>query len=189
MSIEIAYLSAPMLGETANGDAVLVRRDDANRVLFAVIDGLGHGPVAAEASAAAVATLKAASLGLSVLEMMENLHEELRPTRGAAATLCIVRGRFLEACAVGNVQLSSASSCVPLVLSAGVLGHRVPKFRVCDAELKPGTRLALASDGITSRFRLDEFARMRPGDACKAILTRHRRKEDDATILIADTDG
>jgi phosphoserine phosphatase RsbX len=120
---------------------------------------------------------------------MHELHEGLRHTRGAAATVCVIRGNDLEACAVGNVQLSCAPSSVPLVLSPGVLGHRVPKFRVCSCHLKPRTRLALATDGISTRFRLDEFERMNPTDACKVILMRHRKVEDDATILIADMDG
>jgi negative regulator of sigma-B (phosphoserine phosphatase) len=189
MNVEVAHLSSPMPGEQANGDAVVVRRDGDERLLIAVIDGLGHGPVAAEASLAAVAVLERASFALPVLETMQMVHEGLRHTRGAVATICIFHGRRIEACAVGNVQVSSTTTSVPLVLSPGVLGHRVPKFRVCSCDLKPGTRLALASDGISTRFRLDEFERMPPAGACKAIFTRHRRLEDDATILIADMDG
>ena len=143
-------------GVSANGDAVYVRHDNGN-LLFAVIDGLGHGPVAAEASQAAVVKLEAASLERPVLATMHELHQGLRHTRGAAATLCVIRGKELEACAVGNVQLSCVPSSVPLVLSPGVLGHHVPKFRVCNCHLKPGTRLALATDGISSRFRLEPF--------------------------------
>jgi negative regulator of sigma-B (phosphoserine phosphatase) len=178
-----------MPGQSANGDAVVVRRDDEDRVLIAVIDGLGHGPVAAEASGAAVAQLEKTSLAIPVLETMQMLHDGLSATRGAAATLCIFRGRHIEVCAVGNVGLSCLGATVPIVLSPGVLGHRVPKFRVCGSELRPGARLALASDGISTRFRLAEFERMRPMDACKAILARHRKTEDDATILIADVEG
>jgi negative regulator of sigma-B (phosphoserine phosphatase) len=176
----------PKLGERVNGDAVLVRPDAQGRLLLAVVDGLGHGPVAGEASRAAVARLQTAALEQSVLELMQALHEELRGTRGAAATICIVRGRKVEACAVGNVQLSSAKANVPLVLSSGVLGQRVPKFRVCEGELKDGARLALFSDGISTRFRLEDLSHLSPNDACKLTIDRHRKNEDDATILIAD---
>jgi negative regulator of sigma-B (phosphoserine phosphatase) len=177
-----------MPGEDANGDAVFIRREKDN-VLFAVIDGLGHGRIAAQASRAAITKLEAVSFDRPILATMHELHDGLRQTRGAAATVCLLRGNDLEACAVGNVQLSCAPSSVPLVLSPGVLGHHVHKFRVCSCYLKPRTRLALASDGISTRFRLDEFAAMKPADACKAILMRHRKIEDDATILIADMDG
>jgi negative regulator of sigma-B (phosphoserine phosphatase) len=189
VSVQVAHLSAPKPGEQANGDAVVVRHDDEGRVLLAVFDGLGHGPVAAEASQAAALRLESWSLANTVLETMHQLHEDLRKTRGAAATVCILRGHALEACAVGNVQLSCTKSSVPLVLSPGILGQRVPKFRVCTCHLKPSTRLALLTDGISTRFRLEEFERLPPNDACKAIFKRHRKLEDDATILIADMDG
>jgi negative regulator of sigma-B (phosphoserine phosphatase) len=188
MTVVTAHISVPKPGEIANGDAVLVRSDPDGITLLAVIDGLGHGPVAAEASAAALQELAVAPLALPVIDLMERVHERLRSTRGAVGTICVVRGRTLEACAVGNVQLACLKTTVPLILSAGVLGHRIPRLRACSCELKRQTRIALASDGIQSRFRLDDFAQFSPEDACKAILTHHRRIDDDATVLIADMD-
>lgn len=186
---QVAHITLAKPGERVNGDAVFVRRDGADRLVLAVIDGLGHGPIAAEASQAAVACLASAGLERSVLELMQMMHAELRGTRGAAATVCVIRGAKLETCAVGNVQLSSSATMVPLVLSSGVLGQRVAKFRVCEAELKSGTRLALFSDGISSRLRLEEMRRLVPEQACKQVIEQHRKLEDDATILIADMDG
>jgi negative regulator of sigma-B (phosphoserine phosphatase) len=185
----IAHISLPKIGERVNGDAIAICNGPDDRMLLAVIDGLGHGPIAAEASNAAVTLLKAASLDQPVLTLMQSVHAALRGTRGAAATLCLLHGRKIEVCAVGNVQLTSTVSSVPLVLSAGVLGMRVPKFRVCQTELKKGTRLALYSDGISTRFRAEETQALSPEAACKQIIERHRKKEDDATILIADLDG
>lgn len=185
----IAHITLPKLGERQNGDAVVVSHGPDNRLLLAVIDGLGHGPIAAEASNAAVAMLKAASLEQPVLTLMQGVHNALRGTRGAAATLCLFKGHKLQICAVGNVQLSSTNSSIPLVLSPGVLGMRVPRYRVCDAEISKGTRLALYSDGISSRFRAEETRQLKPEEACKLTIERFRKNEDDATILIADLDG
>jgi negative regulator of sigma-B (phosphoserine phosphatase) len=182
----IAHVSIPKLGEYVNGDAVLVRTDEANLLLFAVIDGLGHGPAAAEASQAAIACLSNVKLNEPLLVHMQTVHAHLRGTRGAAGTICILRGEGLEACAVGNVQLSATSADVPLVLSAGVLGLRVAKFRVCEARLEPGARIALFSDGISSKFRLADSRRLAPKQACDLTIERYRKKEDDSTILIAD---
>jgi negative regulator of sigma-B (phosphoserine phosphatase) len=184
-----AHISVPKIGERVNGDAIAICNGPDDRLLLAVIDGLGHGPIAAEASSAAVAALKLATLDQPVLALMQAVHTALRGTRGAAATICLLHGRKLQVCAVGNVMLTSTVSNVPLVLSAGVLGMRVPKFRVCETELKKGTRLALYSDGISTRFRADETQSLSPQDACKQIFERYRKNEDDATILIADLDG
>lgn len=183
----VAHISLPKVGERVNGDAIVICNGPNDRMLIGVIDGLGHGPIAAEASNAAVALLKTAKLDQPMLTLMQSVHAALKGTRGAAATLCLLHGRRLEACAVGNVQMSCSTS-VPFVLSAGVLGMRVPKFRVCEAELKKGARIALYSDGISSRFRAEETSQLTPEAACKQTIERYRKNEDDATILIADLD-
>lgn len=189
MTAAIAHISLPKVGERVNGDAIVVCNGPDDRMLIGVIDGLGHGPIAAEASAAAVALLKTASLEQPMLTLIQSVHAALKGTRGAAATLCLLHGRKLQVCAVGNVQLTCNNTSVPLVLSAGVLGMRVPRFRVCEADLKPKARLALYSDGISSRFRTEEVQHLGAVAACKQIIERHRKNEDDATIMIADLDG
>jgi phosphoserine phosphatase RsbX len=186
MNFETAHLTFPKVGERANGDAVLVRRDTRERTLLAVIDGLGHGPGAAEASARAVKELEAGSLGSSVLELMTAVHQALRGTRGAVGTICLIDGDRLEACAVGNVQLMCASCYVPLVLSPGILGQSVAKFRIASAQLALGARLALLSDGLSLRFKLDEMRQLAPREVCKSIVERFRRYDDDATVLVAE---
>src|SRR5215203_4819804 len=90
MNVNLAHLSLPKPGERKNGDAVLVRRDEGGGVLLAVIDGLGHGPLAAEASQAAVDLLQAQPFQTSLLDTMQALHARLRDTRGAVATLCVI---------------------------------------------------------------------------------------------------
>jgi negative regulator of sigma-B (phosphoserine phosphatase) len=175
-----------MPGEIQNGDAVLVRQSVVGDTMLAIIDGLGHGPDAARASKAAVDLLSLLPFETSVLDAMQELHRELRGTRGAAGTLCIVKDFKLEICAVGNVALMCTNCAVPLVLSAGVLGHQVSKFRIGACQLTNRARLALLSDGVSLRFRLEEYKHLEPLAACREIMNRYRRKEDDATVLVAD---
>jgi negative regulator of sigma-B (phosphoserine phosphatase) len=185
----VAHVSIPKSGEHTNGDAVIVRRSESNLLLLAVFDGLGHGPHAAKPSQLAVKWLQTAALEQPLSVLMQAIHAELRDTRGAAGTLCLLRGDVLQGCAVGNVQFSCINGSVPMVLSSGVLGQRMPKLRVCEAVLRPGIRIALFSDGISSKFRLDESRQLRPQQACEFAMERHRKKEDDATILIADLEA
>lgn len=189
MTVVVEHISLPKLGERANGDAVVVCNGAGERLLIGVIDGLGHGPIAAEASSAAVTRLKREALEQGVQALMMHVHDALKGTRGAAATLCLLNGRKLEACAVGNVQLLCTNTSIPLVLSAGVLGARVTKYRVCEAQLNKAARIAIYSDGISSRLRSDEIRTGTASEACKVTIERHRKKEDDATILVADVDG
>jgi phosphoserine phosphatase RsbX len=189
MNVDVAHLTMPKPGERKNGDAVLVRKDEEGRTLLAVVDGLGHGPLAAEASQAALDLLQFLPLQTPVLDAMRGLHDRLRETRGAVATLCIIDKQRLETCAVGNVQLMSANCTIPLVLSAGVLGRQVAKYRICEATLRAGARIALLSDGIALKFRLEELKHLAPNAACSFILDRFRRGDDDATVLVADLSG
>lgn len=186
MILTTAHLSIPKPGERKNGDAVLFRSDGSGRAMLAVIDGLGHGPLAAEAAEAAVRCLEAMSLEVRVLEAFQAVHQALRETRGAVGTLCIVNGQRMEACAVGNVTLATNNLSVPLVMSAGVLGRQVQKFRLCEAELRPGGRMALLSDGLSTRVRLEELKHLGPTEACGFIMDRFRRGDDDATVLVTD---
>jgi negative regulator of sigma-B (phosphoserine phosphatase) len=186
VTISVAHLSIPKPGERRNGDAVLFRTDGSGRAMLAVIDGLGHGPLAAEASHAAVQCLEAMTLDVRVIDAMQTLHRSLRETRGAVGTVCIVSEQRMEVCAVGNVALVAMNCSVPLVMSAGVLGRQVPKFRLCEAELRPASRLALLSDGLTTKFRLEELKHLGPTEACAFIMNRFRRGDDDATVLVAD---
>lgn len=186
MIVEAAHISLPMPGEIQNGDAALIRQTAAGYVLLAVVDGLGHGPDAAAASRAAIQWLDLMPPETSVNDAMQELHRELRGTRGAAATLCIIKEFQLEICAVGNVALMCVNCSIPLVLSAGVLGHQVSRFRIGSCQIRNGARLALLSDGLSQRFRLEEYRQLAPQPACQEIMNRYRRKEDDATVLIAD---
>jgi phosphoserine phosphatase RsbX len=185
MTANVAHRSQPKVGERANGDAVLVRRAG-DALMLAVVDGLGHGPIAEEAAKAAIAAFDAQPFETSVLSMMQSAHDRLRGTRGVAATLCVIRSGAVEACAVGNVQLSCSNADIPLVLSAGVLGQRVVKYRVCQGLLGSSARIALFTDGLSTRVSLQEVKGFAPDAACRVLFDRHRRKEDDATILIAD---
>jgi negative regulator of sigma-B (phosphoserine phosphatase) len=189
MKATVAHVTIPKIGEHANGDAVLVRRTESNQLMLAVIDGLGHGPNAAKASQLAVTWLQTTDLEQPLAIIMQGLHATLHDTRGAAGTLCVLRGDTLEGCAVGNVQFSCINGTVPMVLSSGVLGQRMPNLRVCEAVLRPGIRIAVFSDGISTKFRLDESRQLRPQQACELAIERHRKKEDDATILIADLEA
>jgi negative regulator of sigma-B (phosphoserine phosphatase) len=170
----------------ANGDGAFFRSDEHRGVLLALIDGLGHGPEAAKVAKSAIERLGEISLEATVLEIMENLHHHLRGTRGAAATVCLIRDGRIAACGVGNVELRSSETIIPFVFSPGILGARVQKFRVCGANLRAGTRLVMFSDGISTRLRLDVVRGLPPQGACAAIIEQHRKSEDDATVLVAD---
>ena len=188
MKMQVGHASLPKLGESENGDRPFHRQDTEGRHLVAVIDGLGHGHEAQLAALAALRYLAEMPLTKRLEEVMPELHESMRGTRGAAGTVCIASGSELVACAVGNVDLRLVRAEIPLISSAGILGVRVQKFRICRATIKSACRLVIFSDGITNPTSLAEFQSVSPQLACEGVLQRHRRTYDDATVLIADVE-
>jgi negative regulator of sigma-B (phosphoserine phosphatase) len=186
--VEVAHHSIPRAGERANGDRPVSFRWSDGRVLFGVIDALGHGIGASEVAGVAVEYLSNVPQASTFRTIMEGLHTHLSGGRGAAATLCLLTHDKLEACAVGNVELRCVETQLPLMFSPGILGIRVQKFRFCEAVVKPRTRLVIFSDGISTRLRHEDVRALRPQEACTNLVDRYRRSEDDATVMVADVE-
>jgi negative regulator of sigma-B (phosphoserine phosphatase) len=191
VKVAAEFVTVPRAGETQNGDAALVRRHADGSVLIAVLDALGHGPLAAKAAAVGMGFLAAAPAEKGVRALVEGLHDQLRGTRGAAGMLLVLKDDKLSGCGVGNVTLRAIRGRIPATLTPGVLGGilTLSRLRLFEADLALGDRFVLFSDGISSRFD-DEASRRAPALAiCQAIMERHRKPHDDATVLVTDIEA
>lgn len=185
MKVAADFLTLPREGERLSGDAAFVRRGD-DAVLIAVVDALGHGPIAAEVAVTATAYLGEAPLHRGVSTIVEGLHARLRGSRGAAAMVLVLSKGRLEGCGVGNVELRSVGRRLPVILTPGVLGGSLGKLRLFEGQLSAGDRLVVFSDGVSGRFG-DDLAHGLPApETCRAIMSRYRRPYDDATVLVTD---
>jgi hypothetical protein len=182
--VAVEQKSRPYPGETRNGDAVVVRREE-SATLLAVVDGLGHGPNANLASSAAETHLRQVDLKAPVVDIMTSLHRALAGTRGAAATVVVLGGGRIAACAVGNVELRMYGASIPFRLTAGILGKQMKRLHVVDAQLERA-RIALYSDGVSSKFYLDDYTTKPLATTCEAIFATCARSTDDASLLLAD---
>jgi phosphoserine phosphatase RsbX len=179
------HVSLPKEGEKLCGDTAVVRVEQ-GVTLLAVIDALGHGAAAAPVAEQGRRFLADVPLDRDVRTLTEGLHDALRGTRGVAAMCCLVRADQMEGCGVGNVDLRASKSRVPVVLTPGVLGVQSTRLRVFQTTLTPGARLVLFSDGISPRLDLERVDRLPAEEACRALIERYRRSQDDATLLVAD---
>jgi negative regulator of sigma-B (phosphoserine phosphatase) len=175
----------PRLGEVANGDAVVVRPFGAGS-LFAVIDGLGHGPAAAKAASAAVTLLESPALGGTPESIVFELDRALKGTRGAAGLVGTVAGAVVSCCAVGNVDLRSHGVRLPVMLTPGIIGAGLRRATTFGGQLPEGSRLVVFSDGISSRFTVADTIHLPPQVASRALLEAHGRATDDATVLVLE---
>src|SRR5207253_4685510 len=90
----VSAIVVPKAGETESGDAC-AWEIGSDQSTFMVADGLGHGPIAAEASNAAVREFER-TRGNAPHERLAAIHEALRDTRGAAVAIASVDRNTLK---------------------------------------------------------------------------------------------
>ncbi|WP_343729224.1 ATP-binding SpoIIE family protein phosphatase [Duganella sp.] len=179
----------PLAGETASGDAWAVRRHGETVVLM-LADGLGHGPEAAKAAAAALRMLGATSTQ-SPATLMLACNEALRPTRGAALAIAAVDtvGQQLQFAGVGNISASihAEGGRRQLMSHNGIVGHNMRRVQDLPFACPAGAVVVLASDGIASQWDLDKYpglAGCEPVLIAAVLLRDHARGRDDACVLV-----
>jgi len=188
-TFEVGGVSVPMPGESVCGDA-WVSMSDRGRVIVSVVDGLGHGVLAAEAATAAARALTARTHDTPV-EGLQTMHEALRHTRGAAATVTMLdlRNAVLNVAGVGNVSVAVVGhgTIRQAVSLGGILGHEVRQFRQYQYPWTAGSLLVMHSDGLQSRWSLDGYPGLRqhhPVTVAAVLYRDFRRGKDDVTVVV-----
>lgn len=180
-------------GETESGDGYVVV-PCVNGTLAAVIDGLGHGPMAAAATKDAQAVLESQSArnGHDLPELVRRCQRQLIGTRGAVMTLAFFSAASptMVWIGVGNVEgvlLRAAPrlDSTRVVLRGGVVGGTVPSLHCSTVTLTDGDVLVLATDGITSRFSANVDRASEPAQIADDILGNFAKESDDALVLVA----
>ncbi|CAM5578789.1 anti-sigma regulatory factor [Streptomyces spiroverticillatus] len=186
---DLAALCLPLESEQHCGDGWAVADTGDGRRTVAVVDGLGHGDSAAEATGAALRTFHR-DPQLPLPELLLALHRALRHTRGAAVGLLRLRpDGDADHCSVGNVRaqtvgfdgVHSRATGQP-----GVVGWNMPQPRVRRIPVPPGSTLVLHSDGVDPRWTHDPspfLLRLPPPLLVAALAHDFRRSRDDATVL------
>ena len=185
---QIASLVSPVKGETDCGDAVSFR-ESRSMLQLMVVDGLGHGPLAADAALAAVRVFEHSEGG--PVELIEKMHRALRATRGAAVAIAQVepeRGK-VRYCGVGNiVGLSMADGKNQHMVSMnGIVGGQAIRTREFEYDWHAESLLVMHSDGISSRWSLSHspgILTRQPSMIGASIFRDMRRVSDDATIVV-----
>jgi negative regulator of sigma-B (phosphoserine phosphatase) len=177
----------PRVGETISGDRVGVWQDEAS-TLVTVIDGLGSGKPAAEASCLALACVEA-NQTRPLVEILARCHEATRNSRGVVMALARIEHRpdRLTFTGVGNVGFSASShETMHAVSKNGLVGHRLPALLEFHFTCEPGDLFVLYSDGISPEFvrnggvaALDGAG---PQELAQQIMSRFGKPDDDAAV-------
>lgn len=187
--LELGVVCQPLPGETECGDSWAVAYD-ATSVTALVADGLGHGYDAAVASLAAVRAVMARPEQAPAV-LLDDAHRALRATRGAAAAVVridMLRDRLVLA-GVGNIACHAwlGAARRQLVSHNGIVGSNMRKVQEFEAPWGAEGMLILLSDGVGTRWNLDEYpglAQRHPAVIAAVLYRDYCRKRDDVTVLV-----
>jgi hypothetical protein len=186
-------VNVPYPGEEVSGDDWAVRTNG-NELTMMVVDGLGHGPAAAEAAAEAV-RLFDKYWRSGPAETLEALHKGMRSTRGAAAAIARVdydHSKVVFA-GVGNIAaaiLGPTASPKRMMSHNGTVGHTVRRIQAIEYPLDgpASASIVMHSDGISTSWSLDAYPGLmaaHPALVAAVLYRDFSRGRDDATVLVA----
>jgi hypothetical protein len=185
---ELGVVSLPKPGEVACGDKWAIA-DLGSRTRILMVDGLGHGDGAEEASGMAVAEFTRAPEG-ALTEVLLRVHQALVPTRGAAVGIAELDPamRALSFVGLGNIAGVAITDGASrnLVSHSGTAGYRMARAQTYQYPWPSGALLVLHSDGCASRWSLDSYPGLiarHPSLIAGVLYRDFNRGRDDVTVL------
>ena len=208
LSLRMGAVCLAVAPETISGDAWALR-SGAGLAEVLVVDGLGHGPLAGEAARAAVDVFASQNVNVNVNgsgsgsgnesgaadaamplgEFVAQAHAALRGTRGAALLAVRFGAQAVHSCGAGNISGRLFNGVASLSLSSqhGTAGVQISRPRVADCSSLDHGVLVLHSDGVSARWKHEDYAGLLGRDAgllAACLLWHNTRSRDDATVVV-----
>jgi anti-sigma regulatory factor (Ser/Thr protein kinase) len=184
----LAGLAVAVAGETECGDAWTAHIGPSGTTIM-LADGLGHGPSAAAAAAAAVEIFQAHP-GAGPADLVGLMHAGMRSTRGAAVAVAGTgpANDSIRFAGVGNVSavLARAQESRSLMSYNGTVGLQARKIQELAYPWPPEAVLVMHSDGLQSHWRLDQYPGLAQRDAALIAGVLYRdfaRGRDDVSVV------
>lgn len=180
-------------GESVCGDCYNIV-ETADGVLVTVIDGIGHGEEASEASHAA-ADLIAEDPNQSLSALIMRCHQGLKSSRGAVISMAhLDRHRTMTWAGIGDVEgrLFRKSEAYmgnfeSLFLASGIVGGNqtlTSSIFMKSLTITRGDVLVLATDGIRPDLGDSIDVDQDPKQIARNIVEGHRKGSDDALVFV-----
>ncbi len=192
--LDIGVVCLAKQGQEVSGDDWACHAE-LSRHLLLVVDGLGHGPAAATAAAAAVRTFQDC-VHQSPQHIVETAHASLRNTRGAALAIAEIEfdQQTVRFTGIGNIaaSISTATTHHHLVSHNGTVGHEVRKIHEFTYPWEPNGLLIMHTDGLGTQWKLDRYPGLsykHPGLIAGVLYRDFYRERDDITVLVAKGTG
>ena len=186
-NLDYAWWGRPCFGERVSGDAVVIEERE-NLLFMAIVDVLGHGPDA-HSLACKITTLLKQTWSYDLPATMLQLHQELKGTLGAAASLSIldVETDEFSYLGVGNtaIRLFGRDSR-RLCSTDGIIGNHIRKPITQKLTLGRSQTVLLYTDGIKDRFELSDYPQLIYESSqlvAQNVVKRFNKVYDDATCI------
>lgn len=189
-------ICVPVAGEDECGDAWAIRHEPGS-VVMTVADGLGHGPIAAIASSAAVRVFDETPAATPTV-LIEKMHLALRPTRGAAVAVARIdlASNAVRFAGIGNISATviADSTRKQLVSHNGIVGANMRKVQEFEQPWPAGGEglFIMCSDGINTQWDLQHYPGLQyrhPALIAGILFRDFARGRDDATVLVIKHGG
>lgn len=189
--LAVAGRSLPKAGQVECGDSWGFARAGRWQRLC-VVDGLGHGPLAASASKQAVQVFCEAEERDSPADIIRRAHKELKYTRGVVMGVIAIDAKDRRACfsGVGNISgiLHAGGQVHHLVSIDGVVGYNMRAARDQALPWAADGAVIMASDGLSTRWSLARYPGLlarHPALVAAVLYRDFARDNDDATLAVA----
>lgn len=185
---EFGAFTVPKKGEEISGDKWSIERTD-KHLYCLVIDGLGHGVQASDASNLAKKRFTE-NLSKSPSEILKAIHTSLRGTRGAVGLVARIdfANGLVEYSGLGNIAgvVATAGERKHMVSMNGTLGYEGRKITQYSVPWNPNSILVMHSDGLSSKTfqSLDEISEEPAQIIAGWLYMMHAKNIDDETILV-----
>ena len=186
--VEIGVVIDTYPGESVCGDGWATANGRRGASLL-LVDGSGHGPLAAHAAEIATRAF-AANIDKECVPLVETIHRALVPTRGAALAVARIdaAARVVRFVGVGNIGavLVAGDGARRMASYNGTVGHVAPRIREFTYSFTNRPLVILHSDGLSARWEIDSYpglAASHPSLVAGRVFRDQRRGRDDATVV------
>lgn len=191
-ALQLSGVCLPLASEQQSGDAWEAQQLSPALWRVLLVDGLGHGPLAARAADEAQRAFRQTQGKAGPEAILHDLHAALRSTRGAAlaVTELDLVTRTLRHGGIGNISATvetPGQKARGLLSHSGIAGQEARRLQELTFPFPARSVLVLHSDGLATQWKLEAY---RGAQSCHAavlagLLYRDfRRPNDDSTVVV-----
>lgn len=187
--LTVGVVCIPSVEEEPCGDDWAVLEHSARSQIL-LVDGIGHGILAAQAAAAATEAFRKSPC-LNPVDYVRAIDGPLRSTRGGALAVAEIdyANSVVRYAGVGNISgtIVTEGNSRSMVSHNGTVGHEMHRVQEFQYPWHAQSTMVLHSDGLLGRWKLDAYPGLeaRHPAVIAAVLYRdYQRGRDDVTVLV-----